>query len=63
VADQEPLTLARQDFPINMVVLKSQDIDVILGINWLAQRKAILNPDLRIIMLSYDQERVDDLIA
>jgi hypothetical protein len=50
-----PLTLARQDFPTNMVVLKSQDIDVILGMNWLVQQKAILNPDLRTIRLSYDQ--------
>jgi hypothetical protein len=46
-----------------MVVLKSQDMDVILGMNWLAQQKAILNPDLRTIRLSYDQKRVDDLIA
>jgi hypothetical protein len=47
--------LARQDFPTNMIVLKGQDINVILGMNWLAQHKAILNPDLRTIMLSYDQ--------
>jgi hypothetical protein len=47
--------LAGQDFPTNMVVLKSQDIDVILGINWLVQHKAILNPDLRTIRLSYGQ--------
>jgi hypothetical protein len=50
-----PLTLARQDFPTNMIVLKSQDMDVILGMNWLAQQKAILNLDLRTIRLSYDQ--------
>jgi hypothetical protein len=47
--------LTGQDFPANMVVLKGQDIDVILGINWLAQQNAILNPDLRTIRLSYDQ--------
>jgi hypothetical protein len=35
MAYQVPLTLARQDFPPNMVVLKSQDINVILGMNWL----------------------------
>jgi hypothetical protein len=39
MAYQVPLTLARQDFPTNMVVLKSQDIDVILGMNWLARIK------------------------
>jgi hypothetical protein len=55
MAYQVPLTLARQDFPTNMVVLKSQDINVILGMNWLVQQKAILNPDLRTIRLSYDQ--------
>jgi hypothetical protein len=30
-------------------------MDVILGMNWLAQHKVILNPDLRTIRLSYDQ--------
>jgi hypothetical protein len=40
-------------FPTNMIVLKGQDIDVILGMNWLAQHKAILNTDLRTIRLSY----------
>jgi hypothetical protein len=41
-----------------MIVLKGQDIDVILGINWLAQQKAILNTDLRTIRLSYGHEEV-----
>jgi hypothetical protein len=53
-----PVTLAEQDFPTNMIVLKGQDIDVILGMNWLAQHKAILNTDLRTIRLSYGQEEV-----
>jgi hypothetical protein len=55
VAYQVPVTLAGRDFPTNMIVPKGQDIDVILGINWLAQHNAILNPDLRTIRLSYDQ--------
>jgi hypothetical protein len=55
VVYQVPLTLAGQDFPANMIVLKGQDMNVILGINWLAQHKAILNPDLRTIRLSYGQ--------
>jgi hypothetical protein len=58
VAFQVPVTLAERDFPTNMIVLKGQDIDVILGMNWLAQHKAILNADLRTIMLSYGQEEV-----
>jgi hypothetical protein len=34
VAYQVPVTLAGRDFPTNMIVLKGQDIDVILGMNW-----------------------------
>jgi hypothetical protein len=58
VAFHVPITLAERDFPTNMIVLKGQDIDVVLGMNWLAQHKAILNTDLRTIRLSYDQEEV-----
>jgi hypothetical protein len=58
VAFHVPVTLAERDFPTNMIVLKSQDIDVILGMNWLAQHKAILNTDLRTIRLSYGHEEV-----
>ena len=58
VAFNVPVTLAEWDFPTNMIVLKGQDIDVILGMNWLAQHKAILNTDLRTIRLSYGQEEV-----
>jgi hypothetical protein len=36
VAFHVSITLAEQDFPTNMIVLKDQDIDVILGMNWLA---------------------------
>jgi hypothetical protein len=58
MAFQVPVTLARRDFPTNMIVLKGQDIDAILGMNWLAQHKAILNTDMRTIRLSYDQEEI-----
>jgi hypothetical protein len=58
VAYHVPVTLAERDFPTNMIVLKGQDIDVILGMNWLAQHKAILITDLRTIRLSYGQEEV-----
>jgi hypothetical protein len=34
------------------------DIDVILGMNWLTQHKAIINTDLRIIKLSYGHEEI-----
>jgi hypothetical protein len=58
VAFHVPVTLAERDFPTNMIVLKGQDIDVILGMNWLAQHKAILNTNLRTIRLSYGHEEV-----
>jgi hypothetical protein len=58
VAYQVPVTLAGRDFPTNMIVLKGQDIDVILGMNWLARHKATLNTDQRIIRLSYNQEEI-----
>jgi hypothetical protein len=53
-----PVTLAKWEVHTNMIVLKGQDIDVILGMNWLAQHKAILNNDLRTIKLSHDHEEV-----
>jgi hypothetical protein len=58
VAYQVPVTLAGWDFPTNMIVLKGQDIDVILGMNWLAQHKATLNTDQRTIRLSHNQEEI-----
>jgi hypothetical protein len=53
-----PVNLAGYDFPTNMIVTKEQDVDVILGMNWLAQNKAIINADQRIIQLSHGQEEV-----
>ena len=53
-----PVTLAGREFPTNMIVIKGQDIDVILGMNWLAQNKAIINADQRTIKLSYGHEEV-----
>jgi hypothetical protein len=58
VAFHIPITLAEREFPTNMVVLKGQDIDVILGMNWLAQHKAIINTNLRTIKLSHGHEEI-----
>jgi methionyl-tRNA formyltransferase len=41
-----------------MIVIKGQDIDVILGMNWLAHNKSIINTDQRTIKLSYGHEEV-----
>jgi hypothetical protein len=38
--------MAGWNFPANMIVLKGQDIDVILGMNWLTQHKAIV-PEIK----------------
>jgi hypothetical protein len=58
VAFHVPITLAEREFPTNMIVLKGQDIDVILGMDWLAQHNAILNTDLRTIKLSHGHEEI-----
>jgi hypothetical protein len=58
VAFHIPVVLAGWEFPTNMIVLKDQDIDVILGMNWLAQHKAIINTDLRTIKFSHGHEEI-----
>jgi hypothetical protein len=58
VVFHEPVNLAGYDFPTNMIVIKGQDVDVILVMNWLAQNKAIINIDQRTIQLSHGQEEV-----
>jgi hypothetical protein len=44
-----PMNLARYDFTTNMIVIKGPDVDVILGMNWLAQNKAVSNANQRIV--------------
>jgi hypothetical protein len=58
VAFHIPVTLARREFSTNMIVIKGQDIDVILCMNWLAQHKSIINTDLRTIKLSHGHEEI-----
>jgi hypothetical protein len=58
VAFHIPVTLAGREFLTNMIVIKGQDIDVIMGMNWLAQNKAILNTDQRTIKLSHGHEEI-----
>ena len=38
-----PVELGGHTFPTNMIILKDQDIDVILGMNWLYQRGAVID--------------------
>jgi hypothetical protein len=58
VAFHIPVTLAGRGFPTNMIVIKGLDIDVILGMNWLAQHKAIIDTYVRTIKLSHGHEEI-----
>ena len=49
---QIPIDLVRHTFPTNLIVLKGQDIDVILGMNWLCQCRAIIDTLYRTIQLN-----------
>jgi hypothetical protein len=41
--------LAGYDFPTNMIVIKGQDVDVILGMKWLAQNKVVINANQKTV--------------
>lgn len=47
-----PVELVRHNYPTNMIVLKGHDIDVILGMNWLAQHEATIDTKKRTIELN-----------
>jgi hypothetical protein len=49
---QIPVDLVGHTFPTNLIVLKGQDIDVILGMNWLCQHGAIIDALNRTIQLN-----------
>ena len=40
---QVPINLGGHIFPTTMIILKDQDIDVILGMNWMYQHKAVID--------------------
>jgi hypothetical protein len=50
-----PVKLARHDFPTIMIVIKGQDVDMILGMNWLAQNEVVINANQRTVQLSCGQ--------
>jgi hypothetical protein len=54
--------LAGHDFPTNMIVIKGHDVDVILGMNWLAQNEDVINASQRNVQLSCDQGEAGLLI-
>jgi hypothetical protein len=46
-----PLELARQVFPTNLLILKGQGIDIILGMRWMKMHKAFLDISSRLVHL------------
>jgi hypothetical protein len=53
------------EFPANLIVMGTQGMDVILGMNWLDKYQAIISCDKRIIMLvsPLGEEVVDELVS
>ena len=49
---QVPINLGGHIFPTTMIILKDQDIDVILGMNWMYQHKAVIDALNRTIRVS-----------
>ena len=47
-----PLNLGGKIFPITPIVLPSQGIDVILGMNWMKQHGVIINTSFRILQFN-----------
>jgi hypothetical protein len=53
------------EFPANLIVMGTQGIDVILGMNWLDKYQAIISCDKRIIKLVFPlgEEVVAELVS
>jgi hypothetical protein len=47
-----PIELGGHIFPTSMIILKNQGIDVILGMNWMYQRGAVIDALHRTIRLN-----------
>jgi len=53
---QIPIKFGGHSFPTSMIVLKDQNIDVILGMNWMAQRGVVLDTLHRTIKMPLPNE-------
>ena len=49
---QVPLTIGRHVFPSNLIILESQGLDVILGMDWLSKYGGNINCDSNSILLT-----------
>ena len=54
---QVPIEFGGHSFPTSMIVLKDQEIDVILGMNWMAQRGVVLDTLHRTIKIPLPNEK------
>ena len=59
---QVPINLDGHIFPTTMIILKDQDIDVILGMNWMYQHKAVVDTLNRTIRVSFPDSNSQLLI-
>jgi hypothetical protein len=57
-----PIELGGHIFPTSMIILQNQDIDVILGMNWMYQRGAIIDALHRTIRLNLPDNKSHLLI-
>jgi hypothetical protein len=51
MVEKVPISLEGCIFPTNLIVFKNQDIDVILGMNWLCQHRAVIDMLQRTVQL------------
>ena len=57
------LKISGVDFPADLVVLESEGIDVILGLNWLAARKAIVHDMEMSVFLTVESGEMIEYVA
>jgi hypothetical protein len=54
---QIPIEFGGHSFPTSMIVVRDQDIDVILGMNWMAQRWVVLDTLHRTIKMPLPNDK------
>jgi hypothetical protein len=57
------LKIRRVDFVANLIVLKSKDIDVILGMNWLSKHKVLIDCAKKSVKLTIPEGRALEFVV
>jgi hypothetical protein len=57
------LKIRRVDFVANLIVLKSKDIDVILGMNWLSNHKVLIDCAKKFVKLTIPEGRALEFVV